>query len=38
MTTDIRSIVAELMTGPLRTPAAVGAAFPHFSPKKVGLV
>ena len=38
MTTDIRSIVAELMTGPLRTPGAVGAAFPHFSPKKVGLV
>jgi len=38
MTTDIRSIVAELMAGPLRTPGAVGAAFPSFAPKKVGLV
>ncbi len=38
MTTDIRSILAELMAGPLRTPGAVGAVFPHFSPKKVGLV
>lgn len=38
MTTDIRSIVAELMTGPLRTPGAVGATFPNFTPKKVGLI
>jgi uncharacterized protein (DUF1501 family) len=37
MTTDIRSILAELMIGPLATPAAVGAAFPNFTPKKVGL-
>jgi len=38
MTTDIRSIVAELMVGPLRTPGTVGAVFPGLSPKKVGLV
>jgi uncharacterized protein (DUF1501 family) len=37
MTTDIRSILAELMTGPLNTPAAASAAFPNFTPKKVGL-
>ncbi len=38
MTTDIRSILAELMTGPLAAPAAPVAVFPHFAPKKVGLV
>ncbi len=38
MTTDIRSILAELMMGPLDTPGAVSAAFPNFTPKKVGLV
>ena len=38
MTTDIRSILAELMTGPLATPHAVAATFPEFTPKKVGLV
>ena len=38
MTTDIRSILAELMAGPLGTPGAVSAAFPNFTPKKVGLV
>jgi uncharacterized protein (DUF1501 family) len=38
MTTDIRSILAELMSGPLRTPNAVAASFPNFMPKKVGLV
>ena len=37
MTTDIRSILAELMTGPLATPAAASVAFPNFTPKKVGL-
>lgn len=37
MTTDIRSILAELMAGPLATPAAAAAAFPDFTPKKVGL-
>jgi uncharacterized protein (DUF1501 family) len=37
MTTDIRSILAELMTGPLNTPAAPAASFPGFTPKKVGL-
>jgi uncharacterized protein (DUF1501 family) len=37
MTTDIRSILAELMAGPLGTPGAVSAAFPNFTPKKVGL-
>lgn len=38
MTTDIRSILGELMVGPLGTPGAVGAAFPDFTPKRVGLV
>jgi uncharacterized protein (DUF1501 family) len=38
MTTDIRSILAELMAGPLGTPAAVAAAFPNFKPARVGLV
>jgi uncharacterized protein (DUF1501 family) len=38
MTTDIRSILAELMAGPLKTPAAAAACFPNFTPKKVGLV
>jgi uncharacterized protein (DUF1501 family) len=38
MTTDIRSIVAELMAGPLKTPNAIAATFPGFAPKKVGLV
>ena len=38
MTTDIRSILAELMAGPLGTPAVPAAVFPHFAPKKVGLV
>jgi len=38
MTTDIRSILAELMAGPLATPHAVAATFPEFTPKKVGLV
>jgi uncharacterized protein (DUF1501 family) len=37
MTTDIRSILAELMTGPLATPAAPAACFPNFTPRKVGL-
>ncbi|MBV8422190.1 MAG: DUF1501 domain-containing protein [Hyphomicrobiales bacterium] len=37
MTTDIRSVLAELMTGPLGTPQAVAAAFPGFTPKRVGL-
>jgi uncharacterized protein (DUF1501 family) len=38
LTTDIRSILAELMAGPLGTPAAPVTVFPHFAPKKVGLV
>ncbi len=38
MTTDIRSILAELMAGPLGTPGAATAVFPQFAPKKVGLV
>jgi uncharacterized protein (DUF1501 family) len=38
MTTDIRSILAELMSGPLQTPGAVAQSFPNFKPKKVGLV
>jgi uncharacterized protein (DUF1501 family) len=38
MTTDIRSILAELMAGPLKTPGAPSVCFPNFTPKKVGLV
>ena len=38
MTTDIRSILAELMAGPLGTPAAPVTVLPHFAPKRVGLV
>jgi uncharacterized protein (DUF1501 family) len=38
LTTDIRSILAELMAGPLGTPAAPAAVFPHYEPKKVGLI
>jgi len=38
MTTDIRSILAELMAGPLGTPAAPATVLPHFAPKRVGLV
>jgi uncharacterized protein (DUF1501 family) len=37
MTTDIRGILAELMSGPLGTPGAVAACFPNFTPRKVGL-
>ena len=37
MTTDVRSILAELMTGPLNTPNAIADVFPRFAPKKVGL-
>jgi uncharacterized protein (DUF1501 family) len=37
MTTDVRSILAELMTGPLNTPNAIADALPRFVPKKVGL-
>ena len=37
MTTDVRSILAELMIGPLETPKAVADVFPRFVPKKVGL-
>ncbi len=38
LTTDIRSVLVELMMGPLGTPQAVAAAFPGFTPKKVGLL
>jgi len=38
MTTDVRSILAELMVGPLNTPDAVSGVFPRFSPKKIGLL
>jgi uncharacterized protein (DUF1501 family) len=38
MTTDIRSILAELMTGPLATPQAAASVFPNFTPKQVGLL
>jgi uncharacterized protein (DUF1501 family) len=38
LTTDIRSILAELMAGPLATPDAAATVFPRFAPKKVGLL
>ena len=38
MTTDVRSILAELMVGPLNTPDAVSGVFPQFAPKKIGLL
>jgi uncharacterized protein (DUF1501 family) len=38
MTTDVRSILAELMVGPLNTPDAVSGVFPRFAPKKIGLL
>ena len=38
MTTDVRSILAELMMGPLNTPDAANGVFPRFVPKKVGLL
>ena len=38
MTTDIRSILVELMAGPLATPGVASAVFPRFTPKKVGLL
>ena len=38
MTTDIRSVLAELMAGPLGTPQAAAASFPGFAAKKVGLL
>jgi uncharacterized protein (DUF1501 family) len=38
MTTDVRSVLAELMVGPLNTPNAVGGVFPRFAPKKIGLI
>jgi uncharacterized protein (DUF1501 family) len=37
MTTDIRSVLAEVMAGPLATPHAPASVFPGFAPKKVGL-
>jgi uncharacterized protein (DUF1501 family) len=37
VTTDVRSVLAELMTGPLGTPRAVSSALPHFTPKRTGL-
>ena len=37
VTTDVRSVLAEVMAGPLGTPAAIGAAFPNFTPKPVGV-
>jgi uncharacterized protein (DUF1501 family) len=38
MTTDIRSILAELISGPLATPRAPAAVFPAFRPQRVGLL
>jgi uncharacterized protein (DUF1501 family) len=37
VTTDIRSVLAEVMGGPLGTSDAIAAAFPNFTPKKIGL-
>ena len=38
LTTDLRSILAELMAGPLDTPSAVSNVFPRFAPKKIGIL
>jgi uncharacterized protein (DUF1501 family) len=38
VTTDVRSVLAELMAGPLGLPNAVGATFPNFTPKRVGIL
>jgi uncharacterized protein (DUF1501 family) len=38
LTTDIRSVLVELMAGPLATPHAPATVFAGFAPKKVGLV
>jgi hypothetical protein len=38
MTTDIRSVLAEMMAGPLATPHAPARVFAGFVPGKVGLV
>jgi uncharacterized protein (DUF1501 family) len=37
VTTDTRSVLAELMAGPLATPRVQAAVFPQFQPKAVGL-
>ena len=38
MTSDVRSVLAEVMRGPLRTPQAPAAVFPGFQPAPVGMV
>ena len=38
LTTDIRSVLAELMAGPLGTPQAVASVFPKAKLEKVGIV
>jgi uncharacterized protein (DUF1501 family) len=38
VTTDVRSVLAELMAGPLATPQARNSVFPQFQPTPVGLV
>jgi uncharacterized protein (DUF1501 family) len=38
MTSDVRSVLAELMRGPLRTPQSPAVVFPGFQPTRVGLV
>lgn len=38
VTSDVRSVLAELMRGPLRTPQAPAIVFPGFQPTRVGLV
>ncbi len=37
MTSDVRSVLAEVMAGPLRTPQAPAVVFPGFKPTRVGL-
>ncbi|MBS0243947.1 MAG: DUF1501 domain-containing protein, partial [Proteobacteria bacterium] len=38
VTTDVRSILSELMAGPLHTPAAASFVFPGFKRQPVGLL
>ena len=38
VTSDVRSVLAELMKGPLRTPQAPATVFPGYNPLRIGLV
>ncbi len=38
VTSDVRSVLAELMKGPLHTPQAPSTVFPSYNPLRIGLV